>query len=168
MSPVTYVCASGSAKRVTGDPLEARVVTAAEPVNDPSRERITTDILGGRTAYLRHLHAHTTLLRPGAGYEPHADSYDVCIVTMAGTVKTLGERVEAPGVVFYAAGQPHGMRNVSDAPAHYLVFELHGRHSTSGRVDDRSFGERLVRLARERTVCGWRRERRARVHGLLR
>ena len=39
----------------------------------------------------------------------------------------------------------HGL----DEPVHYLVFELHGRHSTSGRIDDRTVGERVRRLIRE-------------------
>jgi mannose-6-phosphate isomerase-like protein (cupin superfamily) len=148
--PVTYCMLKwkGDARDVA-TPLEARVVPL-EPAADPTTgERAITDVLDGETTYLRHLHAHATTLPPGVGYEPHRDSYDVGIVTLAGRVETLGDQVDAPGVVFYAAGEPHGMRNVGDEPAHYLVFELHGRHSTSGRIDDRSVGERARRLIRE-------------------
>ena len=42
----------------------------------------------------------------------------------AGTVETIGESVTAPSVVFYQAGEPHGMRSVGIEPARYLVFEF--------------------------------------------
>jgi mannose-6-phosphate isomerase-like protein (cupin superfamily) len=132
-APVTYCMLKwkGDARNVE-TPLGARVVALDQPADPTIGERAITDVLDGQTTYLRQLHAHTTTLPPGVGYEPHRDSYDVGIVTLAGRLETLGEQVDAPGVVFYAAGEPHGMRNVGDEPAHYLVFELHGRHSTSG------------------------------------
>lgn len=94
----------------------------------------STAVLDGETRYLRHLHAHVTVLQPGGGYDPHTDAYDVAILVLDGTVETLGEQAGPNSVVFYAAGQPHGMRNAGDVPAAYLVFELHGRHSNSGRL----------------------------------
>jgi len=78
------------------------------------------------TAYLAKLHSHVSDLQPGAGYEPHADPYDVAIVVLAGKIETLGRVVEPLGVIFYAAGELHGMRNVGEEPARYLVFEFHG------------------------------------------
>ena len=77
------------------------------------------------TAYLGKLHAHFTDLQPGAGYPPHHDDYDVAIVVFDGKVETVGQVIEPLGVVFYAAGEMHGMKNVGDLPAHYLVFEFH-------------------------------------------
>jgi mannose-6-phosphate isomerase-like protein (cupin superfamily) len=77
------------------------------------------------TAFLQKLHAHVTVLEPGAGYAPHTDDYDVAIVTFDGAVKTVGRTVRPHGVIYYAAGEPHGMRNVGNAPARYLVFEFH-------------------------------------------
>lgn len=79
------------------------------------------------TRYLRRLHCHTSLLTPGAGYEPHADKYDVSIVVLEGEVETIGQRVGPYGVIFYAAGKPHGMRNPGSAVAKYIVFEFHTR-----------------------------------------
>jgi hypothetical protein len=65
------------------------------------------------------------VLQPESGYPPHADAYDVAIVLFSGEVETLDQRVTAPAVIYYSAGEPHGMRNVGDQPARYLVFEFH-------------------------------------------
>ncbi len=83
-------------------------------------------LLDSQTRYLGRLRSHLTTLPPDGGYAPHADEYDVAIVVRSGTVETLGQRVDAGGVIFYAAGEPHGIRNVGDTPATYLVFEFHG------------------------------------------
>jgi quercetin dioxygenase-like cupin family protein len=77
------------------------------------------------TAYLGKLHAHVTELQPGAGYPPHADAYDVAIVVLSGKIKTLDQIIGPCGIIYYSAGQMHGMENVGDAPAKYLVFEFH-------------------------------------------
>jgi radical SAM protein with 4Fe4S-binding SPASM domain len=81
----------------------------------------------GPTAYLKKLHCHVTTLAPQAGYAPHKDPYDVVIVILEGEVETLGQRVGPHSVIFYAAGEPHGMRNPSPVlTARYVVFEFHG------------------------------------------
>ncbi len=82
-------------------------------------------VFEGPTAYLRKLHCHTSTLAPGAGYEPHRDDYDVAIIVLEGTVKTLGKQVGPYSVIFYRAGEPHGMRNTGSSIAHYVVFEFH-------------------------------------------
>jgi mannose-6-phosphate isomerase-like protein (cupin superfamily)/uncharacterized RmlC-like cupin family protein len=82
-------------------------------------------VFEGTSAYLRKLHAHTTVMQPGASYKPHADPYDVAILVLSGEVKTLSRTVRANGVVYYAAGEMHGMANRSDETATYLVFEFH-------------------------------------------
>jgi uncharacterized cupin superfamily protein len=78
------------------------------------------------TAYLEKLHAHVTDMQPGAGYPSHTDEHEVAIVVFSGTVETLGKTVGPGGSIYYAAGQPHGMRNAGNEPARYLVFEFHG------------------------------------------
>ena len=83
----------------------------------------------GPTAHLRKLQCHASTLMPGAGYEPHADAYDVAIVVLEGEVETLGQRVGPCAVIFYRAGERHGMRNPGSAIARYLVFEFHGQSS---------------------------------------
>ena len=85
----------------------------------------TTSLLDGPTGCLGKLHAHATVLAPGAGYEPHEDAHDVAIVMLEGTVETLGREVGKHSVVYCSAGEPHGMRNVGPGPARYVVFELH-------------------------------------------
>jgi hypothetical protein len=83
-------------------------------------------VFEGPTAYVQKLHCHTSTLSPEAGYGPHVDDYDVTIIVLEGEVETLGERIEPHGVIFYAAGKPHGMRNPGKTRARYLVFEFHG------------------------------------------
>jgi len=82
------------------------------------------------TVYLSKLHAHLTTMLPGSGYEPHVDAYDVAILTLSGKLETLGQVVEPHSVIFYSAGEPHGMKNVGQEPARYLVFEFHGAASS--------------------------------------
>lgn len=84
-------------------------------------------LLEGPTRYLRKLHSHVTVLEPGDGYEPHVDAYDVAIVVLEGEVETIGGRAAPHDVIFYLAGEEHGLRNVGDAVARYVVFEFHGR-----------------------------------------
>jgi glyoxylate utilization-related uncharacterized protein len=77
------------------------------------------------TDQLPKLHAHLTTLQPGGGYEAHADPYDVAIILLTGEVETVGERIKPIGVIYYSAGELHGMRIVGTEPATYLVFEFH-------------------------------------------
>jgi quercetin dioxygenase-like cupin family protein len=84
-------------------------------------------VFEGPTDYLKKLRCHVTTFAPQAGYAPHKDPYDVVIVVLAGEVETLGQRTGPHSVIFYAAGEPHGMRNPSlDVTARYVVFEFHG------------------------------------------
>jgi quercetin dioxygenase-like cupin family protein len=80
----------------------------------------------GPTECLRKLQAHVSTLAPGAGYPPHVDAYDVAIIVLEGEVETLGQRVTPHGVIFYAAGEAHGLSNPGVTPARYLVLEFHG------------------------------------------
>jgi radical SAM protein with 4Fe4S-binding SPASM domain len=80
----------------------------------------------GPTRYLSKLRCHVSTLTPGAGYEPHSDGYHVAIIVLQGEVETLGKRVLPHGIISYAAGEPHGMRNPGQSTAKYIVFEFHG------------------------------------------
>jgi hypothetical protein len=91
----------------------------------PSHPMSMPVLFEGPTAYLDKLHAHVTDLQVGAGYPAHIDEHDVAIVVFTGTVETLGKTLGPGGTIFYAAGEPHGMRNVGDERARYLVFEFH-------------------------------------------
>ena len=81
-------------------------------------------VLDNPTGWLKRLHCHVTRLKPGAGYAPHADNYDVAIVMLSGKAETIGHVLEPCDVVFYGAGELHGMRNTSSETAAYLVFEF--------------------------------------------
>jgi len=76
------------------------------------------------TSWLGRLHCHATRLEPGASYAPHADAHDIAILTLEGQVETLGQTVGPNSVIYYSGGEVHGMRNVGDTPARYLVFEF--------------------------------------------
>ena len=125
--PVNYLMLKWwAASAPPGDPLGVEVIKPEFVRADDTGRRFAAEVLFEHsTAYLGKLHAHLTTLRPGGGYEPHADEYDVAIIMLSGEVETLDQIVRPLGAVFYAAGELHGMRNYSDEPARYLVFEFH-------------------------------------------
>jgi quercetin dioxygenase-like cupin family protein len=157
-APVTYVMFkwTTSHKGGTGD-LGHRLVALSDPREPeaPGRDGFAASAtLDGPTRCLQHLHSHVTTLQPEAGYAPHADRYDVAIVTLEGVVQTLGQRAEPHSIVFYPAGELHGMRNVGATPALYLVFELHSRRWRAGpRVEHQL---RRARRATSRAAQGLR------------
>lgn len=105
-------------------------------------------VLEGQTRYCRRLHAHLTIVQPGAGYEPHIDAHDVGVIVLEGAIETLGERVGPHGVVFYAAGEPHGLRNAGEVAATYMVFEFHGRHRDTTDPAASHLAKRVWRVLR--------------------
>ena len=104
-----------------------------------------TVIFESPTRYLLKLRCHLTTLLPGAGYPPHADSYDVAILTLSGTVETLGRQVTPSSVIFYAAGEPHGMKNAGTVPARYLVIEFHSSRLRRNRYSLVRKGTHIIR-----------------------
>jgi mannose-6-phosphate isomerase-like protein (cupin superfamily) len=82
-------------------------------------------VMEGPTEFLGKLHCHLSRLAPGAGYEPHVDAYDGAIIVLSGRVESLGQEAGPYDVIYFAAGEKHGMRNVGSKPARYLVFEFH-------------------------------------------
>jgi uncharacterized cupin superfamily protein len=126
-APVTYLMYKWQAALAeVSHPMQTGIFDtdgiSSSPLLPPMSTRM---LLEQPTAYLDKLHAHVTDLRVGAGYPAHQDEYDVAIVIFTGTVETLGKTLGAGGTIFYTAGEPHGMRNVGDEPARYLVFEFH-------------------------------------------
>lgn len=85
----------------------------------------TNKIFEFQTDQLNKLHCHISTMRPGCGYVPHVDKYDVIIIVLDGKLETLGQKAGKNDIIFYAAGEPHGMKNNSDETAIYLVFEFH-------------------------------------------
>ena len=91
-------------------------------------------VLDKPTRWLRKLHCHTTRLEPGAGYAPHVDPYDVAILIQSGQVRTLRREAGPGSLIYYPAGEMHGMRNIGDEPAQYVVFEFHGARLPAGQA----------------------------------
>jgi quercetin dioxygenase-like cupin family protein len=107
-------------------------------------------VFEGATAYLAALHCHRSVMAPGAGYQAHVDAYDVAIVTLDGTVETLGERVGPGHLIWCPMGSRHGLRNPGPGDAHYVVFEFHGTNVGSRLNPHRArhVVGRLLRLPR--------------------
>jgi hypothetical protein len=73
-----------------------RKISIVHPPDDASAESFAMfHSLKGPTVGLRRLRSHLTVLKPGAGYAPHADDYDVGIVLLSGAVETLDRTIEA-------------------------------------------------------------------------
>lgn len=110
----------------TEAPLPTRIFEYGAAVVPAELKAVAQKLLFQQATHsLNKLHAHLTTLQPGAGYEAHADPYDVAIVLFSGEIETVGERLRPLGLVYYSAGELHGMRNVGSTPATYLVFEFH-------------------------------------------
>ena len=114
-----------------GAPLGFGQFTAFDPTQPSSAEGFQVRrIFQGPTQHLRKLECHASTMAPGASYAAHVDAYDVAIVVLEGEVETLGQRVGAHGMIFYVAGEVHGMSNPGQTTARYVVFEFHGSRST--------------------------------------
>lgn len=151
-SPITYMMFKWhvATAETAGDPLKAAVFHFDKPEADGDRAYITRKLFAHATGQLGRLQCHTTYLAAGAGYDEHVDAHDVAIIVQSGRVRTLGEEVGPGGVIFYAAGEKHGMQNIGDEPARYLVFEFHAprlalRHRLRRRLPPRA--KRLLRRA---------------------
>ena len=145
-------------------PLPASIFVH-EPMVVPDKpgQRAMKLLFQQATDQVPKLHAHLTTLQPGGGYEAHADPYDVAIILLSGEVETVGERVRPLGVIYYSAGEPHGMRNVGAVPATYLVFEFH----TPATVTHRRHHAEALRQAKLARKAEKQRRKRG-LRGLLR
>lgn len=129
--PATYLMFKWRAGLAgVGEPLPASVFEydlggLTTNARGETRPMMTKVLFQQPTHCLGKLHAHLTTLLPGGGYDPHVDAYDVAILLLSGEVETLGERVRPFGIIYYSAGELHGMRNAGTVPAVYLVFEFH-------------------------------------------
>ncbi len=133
--PATYLMFKwdGGVHASNGHHLETCVYEAGEQADDASNERAfrTRRVFEGPTRHLPKLHCHVSTLKPGGGYDAHIDAYDVAIVVLNGVIETLDQQCGPNSVIFYAAGEPHGMKNAGSEPAFYIVFEFHGTASVS-------------------------------------
>jgi len=124
--PVTYLMFKWyvEAAQPSTNPLSTNFYSIEEAPSEESKGFVTKKLFEGPTNLLGRLQCHVTRLEAGAGYAPHVDAHDVAILILSGRVETLGQEVGPLGVIYYSAGQKHGMRNIGDEPAHYLVFEF--------------------------------------------
>ena len=153
--PATYLIFKwcGSSRRQSETILPSTVFHRAGVIGDTisqsAGQTARRVIFESPTLYLRKLRCHVSTLKPGDGYPPHIDAYDVAIFTISGTVETLGRQVGPRTLIFYAAGEPHGMKNAGAVPASYMVIEFHGSRL---RQKWYSLVRRGVRMARRRSV----------------
>lgn len=93
------------------------------------RLRAAVKVVDGRTQSTDRLKIHIGEMLPGRVGPWHVDAYDVVLYVLEGTIDTLDERVGPGQMVFYAAGEPHSVSNLSDQRSRTLVIELHGSYS---------------------------------------
>ena len=134
-APVTYLMFKWTASerrrpKTLGAAVYRQLHDSLDPVDSTERSFTTANVFGGPTRYLKTLHAHRSAVRPGGGYDPHSDPYDVALIVTSGVIETLGQQVRSGGVVFYPAGASHGLRNRSAESATYLVVEFQGPGGT--------------------------------------
>ncbi|TMG86474.1 MAG: cupin domain-containing protein [Betaproteobacteria bacterium] len=126
--PANYLMFKWQSGPSAGPPLGFGRFDALGRIDALTREKgfRVQPLFEGPTAWLRKLHCHASTLLPGAGYSPHVDAHDVAIIVLEGEVETLEERVKPYSVIFFPAGESHGMSNPGQSTARYLVFEFHG------------------------------------------
>jgi mannose-6-phosphate isomerase-like protein (cupin superfamily) len=128
--PITYLMFKWRGALAEGEePLETAFVNLDSMPAPPPAPFAATPLMEGSTAYLFKLHSHLSTLEPGTGYTAHADDHDVAIVILSGRVESMGRAFDPYGVLFYAAGEMHDMKNIGQVSARYLVFEFHKRRS---------------------------------------
>ena len=70
-------------------------------------------------------------------------------MVLKGTLETLGRSVPAGSLIYYAAGEPHGMNNPGDETAQYIVFEFQGQAALWAKATDPSRWRRKILAVRE-------------------
>jgi mannose-6-phosphate isomerase-like protein (cupin superfamily) len=162
-TPITYLMFKWTGlPRETKAPRET-TISRTEHLRQIGNAAFTTRLVfEGPTHYLTKLHIHLSELQPNAGYAAHADSHDVAILVLSGSVKINRRRMERHGVFYFPAGEVHDLRNPGPVTARYLVFEFHGPLSdelTAWRCTQRTlsvwqaFENRIYRRLRQRLAA---------------
>lgn len=86
-------------------------------------------VFNAPTPTLANLECHVTTLNPGESpHPPHRHADEELMIVKSGTLAALqGDRtnvVEAGGIIFEAANELHGLRNVGTNPATYFVIKF--------------------------------------------
>lgn len=127
--PVSYLMfkwrsAPFEARKTLGVRVHQTADVSPPPSTQPGRTYHTLKLMENPTNFLGRLQAHLTEMEPGGGYDSHSDRYDVAIVVLSGRLDTGAEVLEPVDVAYYAAGVPHGLRNIGEDVARYLVLEF--------------------------------------------
>ncbi|HYX45368.1 MAG TPA: cupin domain-containing protein [Sphingomicrobium sp.] len=153
-SPVAYMMFRWRTGRKIPKPTQLGTTLFRAPPPAAARSErafVTRSVFSAPTTWLRKLTCHVSRLEPGAGYAAHADPYDVAILVRSGRVRTLCREVGAGGLVYCSAGELHGMRNIGDEPAHYIVFEFHGREVSLSAAPPAAAGAKIDRRCTDRS-----------------
>jgi len=128
--PLTYLMVKWRADEpICNDEIGTRMIRFNPVISNIEPKNLSKQVLlEGRTRHLSWFHIHASIMRSGASYDAHADSYDVAILVLEGTVNSIGQIVRPNGVILYSSGESHGMANKDEIPARYLVFEFHNPH----------------------------------------
>jgi uncharacterized cupin superfamily protein len=83
-------------------------------------------LFDGRTTMLEMLECHISTVNPGeATHPPRPQADEELVIVKEGTLETQvdgqPQRVGPGSVIFAASGDPHGVKNIGDAPATYYV-----------------------------------------------
>jgi mannose-6-phosphate isomerase-like protein (cupin superfamily) len=146
--PVTYLMLKWYSQTVPSQhSFETRVEHVANTTDNPRLTPFKAKrLFEFPTSFLTKLHAHQSLLQPKAGYLPHTDDYDLAILLLSGRVEIAGQVVGPFGIIYHAAGEPHGIKNIGGEPARYLVFEFHapGRVPRNALQDRRATSDLVI------------------------
>ena len=128
--PAIYICVKWNGKKLRN---KVNVLSSSDFVPNYIKETNTLNsefniktLFESKTEYLGKLHCHVSHVKPGAGYKSHIDFYDVMIILLDGKIETIRKELESNSVIFYQAGESHGLKNVGTTVAQYIVFEFHG------------------------------------------
>jgi len=102
----------------------------------PTQAGSTRKFFQAPTGLLEELECHVTTLNPGQKpHPPHQHPEEELFIIKEGTVEVLigdeRKQVGAGSVVFAAANQPHGIRNVGATAATYHVIKWKTRATTN-------------------------------------
>ena len=138
---VVLGCAAAAAPGPSAPaPLGSTAVSWEEIEARPSPNGRSRQVFRDPTATLDELELHVTTLPAGqAAHPPHKHPDEEIIIIKEGTVEALvngGTRRLGPGsVIFQAANQLHGLRNVGDTPAVYHVIRWNSPGMLKAKAD---------------------------------
>jgi len=106
--------------------LDYGIYSIPEDMDNPKNKKFLREVLfENTTSYLKKLHCHASIIKPGGEVRTHRDIYDVVSIILEGEVETIGKKASPYDVIFYATGRRHGLLNSGGVKAREIVFEFH-------------------------------------------